>query len=232
MEKQPRRRQSRGAGFVGAMVLAMACGGIGLRVLLARQSGLGPFAAVHDALVGEGWQSWVVMTVVAFLMGLLVSRIYRPIDQEGTAPEEARAIGEHRWRRLRLFMTICFVICFVASVALSISGDFPDDHDWIAFASMFGLALVLVGYWLWRPTPDRLYVLATGDRSRVDDERAREVAGRSAFTTIRIFLVAILLGGVSYEVVVKGVWPVRSFVEFGVLLALWSLSECYWNRKL
>ena len=93
-------------------------------------------------------------------------------------------------------------------------------------------AATLVGYWVQRPSSERLYALGTGDTSRIHDERLQQVLGKAANTTLCIFAGVLILGGLVYETLVLGVWPILTAAEFVTLLVIWTIATSYWNRRL
>lgn len=205
-----------------------------LRVLLARQEGLSTGAAVRTVLSFRELAHWGVVPVVVMALAVL---LYVLIIRRVTAgPGTAAAPGAVQWRRLRLVVTIG-VFPFVAFVAarllyLLVTGGAVEESDWIAIGLGVFFGALVAGYWIIKPAPEYLYALETGDRSRMDDERAERVRGRSAVTTLSIFAVALFLGGVLYEVLVQGAWPIRSSSELGLILLIWGLASRYWNRAL
>ena len=87
-------------------------------------------------------------------------------------------------------------------------------------------------FYLRKPTPEYLHALGTGDLSRLQDERAQRVGGAAAAVTLSIVVPILFLGGVLYEVLVRGEWPIRTGVELVIVLLVWSLAGWHWNRAL
>jgi len=224
----------KGAAIIGAIVLvAMGYGHILLRLWLARAfKGLGPGAALRDAISG-GWGVSAAMMVGAVACAAAFFLINRPVAGEGISPETA---GSRQWRRMRLFATIpalAFILITAGWVSfIMLTGKDLPDLVLIMLGLAVFYAVVVMVYWIVKPTREYLYAQGTGDRSRIDDERAQAVKGKAAATTIPVFLGVIMLVGVPYEMLVQGVLPVRSYAEAGVILLVWGLASRHWNRKL
>ena len=236
MAKAQRVRRGEMAAIVCVMVLSMTYGVLILRVLLARRGGLGPAAALREAISG-GWPIVALFLLVGAAAALTTYRFMMPrVAGEGVSPETARMAGSRQWRRMRLFATILALPIVLLTAAwvgydLLAGNDLP-EHVLIMLGLAVCYAVVAMVYWIVKPSCEYLYVLGTGDRSQVDDERAQEVKGRSANTTLRIFLGVILLAGVPYEVLVQGVVPVRSYAEMAVIFLVWGVTSRHWKRKL
>jgi len=227
--------QGKGAVIVVAIYLVgMGCFSILHRGLLARQDGLSPAAALLEGISG-GWRMKAAMMVGAVVMACAAALflINRPVAGEGISPETA---GSRLWRRMRLFATIA-VLPFMLWTAgwvgydLLAGKDLP-EHVLIMLGVAACYAVLAIVYWIVKPSPEYLYVLGTGDRSRVDDERARDVKGRAAVDAIGLLLALVLLVGVPYDVLIRGALPIRSGAEAGAILLVWSLCSWRWNRKL
>ena len=225
------------AAIIGAIVLvAMGYSHILLRVWLARAyKGLGPATALRDAISG-GWGVAAAMMVGAVVCAAAFLLFNRPVAGEGTAPETARAIGLRRWRRMRLLATIGALLLTALLAASYLFPDFVgfrlDGAHWLALSVGVSAAIVFTVFWVVKPSREYLYAQGTGDRSRIDDERAQEVKGRAAATTIPVLLGVVLLVGVPYEMLVQGVLPFRSYAEMAAILLVWGLASWRWNRKL
>ena len=230
------RRVGRAKGV--AIYLAFGLGLMGyshtlLRVWLARASkGLGPAAALRDAISG-GWDITAAMMVGAVVCAAARFLINRPVAGEGISPETA---GLRQWRRMRLLVTICalpFILIMAGWVGfIMLTGKDLDVHVLIMLGVAVCYAVVVMVYWIVKPSREYLYAQGTGDRSRIDDERAQEVKGRAADTTINVFVGFMFLVGVPYEVIIQGVLPFRSYAEMAVILLVGGLSSWRWKRKL
>ena len=203
-----------------------------LSVLLARQGGASVGEALRRALSFRELAHWGWLPVVALALGLSVYLLFIRGGAEGggTAP------GAVQWRRLRLVSVIgalpllLFVAAYLAY--LLTVGEGGEGWEWIA---LLPLGLVVAGsllFWLRKPTPEYLHALETGDRSRLEDERAQRVGGAAAATTLSVFWPMLLFGGVLYEVLFRGEWPIRTGLEVGIILLIWGLASWRWNRAL
>jgi hypothetical protein len=207
------------------------------RTLQERQSGLSPGEALERAIVhiGRLWPVFVFMGLVAALTAYLLPSPSARARQR-IAPEAARTAGLRWWKRYRLLMTVCPLVIVALTVCLLVSrlasGQSLHRTDWIFLWLSVFYVIWLPVHWLVKPTRDALYVLGTGDGSRVDDERAQNVRGRAATNTMRLFVALVLLLGVPYEVLIRGVWPLYSGLAAGAIFLLWRLCSWHWNRKL
>jgi hypothetical protein len=218
------------------MVLGMAYGFVSLRVLLARQSGLGPADALREAISREPF-GLAVFVLVSMAVALGVYRLAMPrAAGEGVSLEAGREAGARHWRRLRLLATILalpFILLTAGWVAfVMLTGRDLPEHVLVMLGLAACYAVVAMVYWIVKPSPEYLYLLGTGDSSQVDDERERDVKGRAAVGAIGLFVALVLLVGVPYDVLIRGVLPIRSTVEAGAIILLWSLCSWRWNRKL
>ena len=68
--------------------------------------------------------------------------------------------------------------------ALMLTGKDLDVHVLIMLGLAVLYTVVVMVYWVVKPSREYLYAQGTGDRSRIDDERAQAVKGRTAGTTI------------------------------------------------
>ena len=202
-----------------------------LMVLFARQEGASMGEALRTALSFRELAHWGWLGMAASAGGL--SGYFLFIRQgaggQGTAP------GAVIWRRMRRVSVICALLAFV-SVALflaaGLAGGGIGGWEWmplLVLGLFAGGALLL---YLRKPSPEYLHALETGDRSRLEDERAQRVGGAAAAITLSVFVPMLLFGGVLYEVLVRGEWPIRTGLEVGVILVVWSLASWHWNRAL
>jgi hypothetical protein len=200
-----------------------------LRVLLARLGGASMSEALRAEFPFRRPTDWVFVAVAALAFSACFLFIRRGAGGHGTAP------GAVIWRRLRLVAVIGALLALV-SVALflaaGLAGGGIEGWEWIPLL-LLGLfaAGALLLYWR-KPTPEYLHALETGDHSRLQDERAQRVGGAAAAITLSIFVPILFFGGVLYEVLVRGEWPIRTGVEVGVILLVWSLASWHWNRAL
>jgi len=103
----------------------------------------------------------------------------------------------------------------------------------LILAVIMAVATVLMLVYVWlSPSEEKARAIETGDYSRLHDERHRFLAMRSAHTVLSAALVAILIVGSAVDIVTYHGYPVRSFIEAGVLLAAWQAAYAYWERKL
>ncbi|MHB0886019.1 MAG: hypothetical protein ACYC6I_09900 [Bacillota bacterium] len=91
--------------------------------------------------------------------------------------------------------------------------------------------LMLVYAWL-APSEEKARAIETGDYSRLRDERHRLLAMRSAHAVLSVALIVILTVGSAVDIFTYHGYPVRSFIEAGVLLAAWQAAYAYWDRRL
>ena len=230
------RRVGRAKGV--AIYLAFGLGLMGyihilLEVWLARAfKGLGPAAALRDA-ISVGWDVRAAMMVGLVVSAAVFFLINRPVAGEGISPETA---GLRQWRRMRLLVTICALPLMLMTAGwvgfIMLTGKDLPEHVLMMLGLAVCYAVVVMVYWIVKPSREYLYAQGTGDRSRIDDERAQEVKGRAADTTINVFMGVMILVGVPYEVIIQGVLPFRSGVEMAVILLVWGLASWRWKRKL
>lgn len=203
-----------------------------LSVLLARRGGASIGEALRTALSFRELAHWGWLPVVALALGLSVYFLVIRRGAGGGGP----APGAVQWRRLRLVSVIgalpllVFAAAYLAYVLMG--GEGTEGWEWIA---LLPLALVVAGslvFWLRKPTPEYLHALETGDRSRLEDERAQRVGGAAAATTLSILWPILLFGGVLYDVLIRGELPIRSAAELAIILLIWGLASWHWNRAL
>ena len=201
-----------------------------LRVLLARLGGASMSEALRAEFPFRRPTDWVFVAVAALAFSACLLFIRRSADGHGTAP------GAVIWRRLRRVSVVCALIMLayvaVGSVYFLMGGDGVEGWEWIPLL-LLGLfaAGALLLYWR-KPTPEYLHALETGDLSRVQDERAQRVGGAAAAITLSVALPILFFGGMLYEVLVRGEWPIRTGLEVGIILLMWSLASWHWNRTL
>lgn len=63
------------------------------------------------------------------------------------------------------------------------------------------------------------------------DERFELVEGKASRTTLWIFAGILFIAGTLYEVLFHGVWPIRTFIELGLLVVIWVGVLQYWNQR-
>jgi hypothetical protein len=200
-------------------------------VLDARQEGMGVAAAVHSVL--PHLPRMLPPILPACAVGVLFALLSFGRQPAGAgSPIEA---GRVVWRRLRFWTTVV-----MASLLLMAAGVMFHDRakgQWGALGWVFAVMFViftaqLIAQWVKRPSSERLYTLGTGDSSRLNDERSQQVRGKVANTTLTIFTIVLLMGGVVYETVVLGTEPVLTGAELLVLGLIWTIATIYWNRRL
>jgi len=215
----------------------VAYGSLWLRTLLARQSGLDPGPALEQAVgaVGRIWPALLMIGIGAGLGSYLLAPPGARARQQ-VAPQAARTAGAQWWRRYQVLMTVLILITLVLMVLAillrAVGRQSLRPQDWESLWYVVFFVIWLPVYWLVKPSRETLYALGSGDRSQVNDERVQEVKGRAAGSAIGAFVALVLLVGMPYEVLVRGVWPIRSFAEAAAILFLWSIFAWRWNRKL
>jgi hypothetical protein len=238
MAKEQRVGRVKGMVMRFAILLGtMGCYAILRTGLRARQGGLDPAAALREAISGGLFSMGMVLVVVALVMSLVGAILMlRGVAGKDTSREGARAAGSRLLRRHRLLLTVGGVLAiplFVGPTAVAVlTGKELPDRALLELGNAVLFIAVAIVSWIVKPTPDDLYAFGTGDRSRIDDERARDVKGRSAVDAIRLFVALVLLVGVPYEVLIRGVWPLYSGLAAGAIFLLWRLCSWHWNRKL
>jgi len=68
--------------------------------------------------------------------------------------------------------------------------------EWIHLLLIGLVAASLLLFYRRKPTPEYLHALETGDRSRLQDERAQRVGGAAAAITLSVFVPILFFGGV------------------------------------
>ena len=219
------------------LLVATGCYAILRTALLARQSGLGPAAALREAISGGLFSMGMVLVVVVLVISMVGAILtLRGVAGKDTSREGARAAGSRLLRRHRLLLTVGGVLgipVFTGPTVFAVlTGKELPANALLMIGNAILFAVIAAASWIVKPTPEHLHFLATGDRSRIDDERALEAKGRAAVSAIGLFVGLLLLVGVPYEVLIRGVWPVYSVVAAGAILLLWRLCSWRWNRKL
>jgi hypothetical protein len=213
--------------FCIALVLA-ACQALSV----AHAKGLGTTEAMHDLL-----KHWIIVVGYTIVMsGFMLGVAFFSYRHLNVPRNEALEVGAKRHTRTRLINTLAaLLICAVAAVHVGhrLATGLPlgqDEWAWVGMATV----LVAINAWQWieKPSPERLYAIATGDASRLNDERTLQVKGRAAVFTGAVFTLALLIGGTAYESILRGEWPIRTLVELALLFVLQAIGTWYWNRKL
>ena len=235
MNKAPRTGCLPKIAIIAVFVCIMVYSGVWLPILLARQEGLGIAAALRSALFASAEAHVALaMAIGGGLFGLLF--YFLVFRSKATVSETATSVGAVRWRRLRLFVTIGMLpsVLLVAGrlLYLLVTGRALEEFDWMAIGLAVFCAAVVATYWVVKPAPEYLYALGTGDHSRILDERAQQVRGGAAHATLNIVVPVLLFGGMLYESLIRGEWPIRSAVELGLILLVYGLASLHWNRKL
>ncbi|MCJ7752550.1 MAG: hypothetical protein MUQ65_15915 [Armatimonadetes bacterium] len=203
-----------------------------LRVLLARLGGASMSEALRAEFPFRRPTDWVFVVVAA---SALVGSVYsvfirRGADGHGTAP------GAVIWRRQRLLPVIVALLALVCAAAYLASmlagGGGTEGLGWMYFLLPGLLVAGALLLYVRKPTPEYLHALETGDHSRLQDERAQRVGGAAAAITLSIFVPILFFGGVLYEVLFRGEWPIRTGLEVVIILLVWSLASWHWNRAL
>jgi len=172
------------------LLVAMGCYAIVRSALLARQSGLGPAAALREAISGGLFSMGMVLVVVVLVMSLVGAILMlRGVAGKDTSREGARAAGSRLLRRHRLLLTVGGVLgipVFAGPTAFAVlTGKELPANALLMVGNAVLFAGIAIACWIVKPTPDHLYALGTGDRSRIDDERARDVKGGSCSARAR-----------------------------------------------
>jgi hypothetical protein len=74
--------------------------------------------------------------------------------------------------------------------------------------------------------------MGADDESRINDGRAQLVRGKAAETTLNVFALPLIVGGLVYETLVLGVWPILTGSLIVILIGALGISTSYWNRRL
>jgi hypothetical protein len=201
-------------------------------VLIAHHHGLSATEALRSVL-----SNWGLLLGFLVCLGggiplgtLLLSHIMKV---RGNTTAEVGGKRYNRMRRISTLTALSVVVLVVFIIAHRIGQRLPlGNNEWAWLALAVFLIATTVWHWLAKPSPGRLHVIATGDPSRLIDERVMQVNGRGAYTAVYIFLVALLLGGSFYEMLFRSEWPVRTLVEVGTLFLILICTTWYWNRKL
>ncbi len=142
------------------------------------------------------------------------------------------------WKRGLYFATACgllLVMALVHGVTTRVAQGMTVLEalsDLILVVIMAAVTVLMLIYnWL-TPSEEMARAIATGDYTRVSDERYRLLAMRSAHTALSVALVAILGVGSAVDILTYHTYPARSFIEAALLLAVWQASYAYWERKL
>lgn len=201
-----------------------------LRAMQVRQEGLGILEALITAAGGLViWLPTAVMFAVFFL--LITSKRSKHLTDHGDAVEA----GRRHWHRLRIIVAMGTIpaLIILGGIALYrlLSGQWSNE-DWLIIVMWGVYAAILIVYWLKPPSRERLYAMGTGDTSRIMDERAQQVLGKTASTTLSIFFILLVFIGGPYEMIVEGSWPRETLVIAFVLAAIWSIASAYWNRRM
>jgi len=225
------RSRSRQRRIVVVVILALSqlYGLFCLRVLLARLGGASMGEALRAVLSLRTPSDWAYVLVAASALvgsvGFLFIR--RGAGGHGTAP------GAVIWRRLRRVSVIGALLALASAAAYLASGrGGTEGWEWMYLLLLVLFVANALLFRLRKPTPEYLHALETGDLSRVQDERAQRVGGAAAAITLNVFVPILFFGGVLYEVLVRGEWPIRTGLEVGIILLMWSLASWHWNRAL
>lgn len=204
---------------------------ISLHGLQARQQGMGITQAVRFAFHNL-WSSLPTMLGGFVVMSMVLLFFYGRTIPSAKTPVEA---GQMRWQHIRRILVIGFVPILLVTAGMIlyhlITGQWQ-DIDWLLVGMLACYTVVLLVYWRNRPGPERLYAMETGDVSRISDERMQQIQGKAAQVTINIFLIFLIFVGIPYETIVMGNWPFLTFIEFVILLVVWTIMTTYWNRRI
>ena len=96
----------------------------------------------------------------------------------------------------------------------------------MSMSLVFGGLLTFLVLLMWtNPSREKIRSLETGDRSRLDDERHKQVVMRSAQSTLWLAMGALLVVGSLVDMLVYRTMPVRSVIEVVMLFMIWQLSH-------
>jgi hypothetical protein len=213
---------------VGIMCIAVLCS----RVMAQRAQGLGVEEAIHYVLTH--WPIYLTVNLV-ILFGVMVAAIALPYRFRVPAGEPA-AIGMQRFKLNRLVITLCMLplltLLLEKIVSHAMSGTLRGLNALVYLGCAITLLLGTVWQWVSHPTPERLHALATGDTSRINDERMQMLRGTVAYHTLCISLGVLIPGGMIYEMIFLGIWPIHTLILVVVTGSTLLCAWWYWNRKL
>ena len=202
-----------------------------LGALSARDEGLGVGPAAAKAL--HELSRKLPPLLVGFAIGLILVLVF--LCRKPAAADTPVEAGKIAWRRMQVWVGLSFApVLLIAAAMMSYhlaTGQWQ-DLDWIAAVLFVIFGTVLVGHVLHRPDAERLYVLGTGDESRVNDERTQAVRGKAAQSTLNVFAGFLVLGGMLYETLVLGTWPILTGSAVIALICILGIATSYWNRRL
>jgi hypothetical protein len=149
-------------------------------------------------------------------------------DEAGTPVEDGKVIWKHK-RLLYTLLSVPAIISMSSSMIRHIEK--KHDMDWGLASTIVFIIAMLIQHWL-RPNQDTLYVMGTGDTSRINDERAQQVQGKAAISTLNILWYISLSGGILYEMAVLGTWPLYTTVGILFISLIQGIATRYWDKRL
>lgn len=202
--------------------------GISLHAMYARQHGMSITKSLELALSSNLLPMLIGYTIAGTLFVIIMSR--------GIPNEETLVgSGKIRWNRLRVMGMILFGFAFFFTSAATIYHLVAmkwQNMNWILIFFSLVFAGIFFAQWRIRLDSETLYMIETGDTSRVNDERMQQLAGKSAQTTMNFFLVFLLFIVLPYETIVSGYLPRITLIEIGVLFVTLTVATNYWNRRI
>lgn len=215
---------------IGLAILAVFS--VALAMVRGRYEGL----SISQALVFGLKSTWPSIALAALVFYIMWGVVYLFIvDRPTTAIPDAIESGRARWKRMRLYISIGLVSVIIAFAFLMHYGLTRRGWDtmfWIPVVMVLLALAFLVRYWVHQPGRDYLYVLGTGDPSRINDERTKMISDKAAYTTLWIVGTLVFYGGILYEMIILGSVPWRTYISAGLIFFIYQLSRWYWGRKL
>jgi uncharacterized membrane protein len=178
----------------------------------------------HDQLPCLLCVGWIAVVMLWWLWSLILGR-------RSTADESPVEAGRATWQRILLGPTAAmgpFLLWRAWAMVGRLANGQWQGSDWATLA----LWAMFVIPWIVRPSTEELYVLGTGDGSRVKDERWQQVTGKAANLTIVIFVWVLLIGGALYETMVLRTEPVLTIAMLLILMLILAITNAYWSRRL
>ena len=227
----PTRRPSPGITVLGAFGAVMLIG------LMAAIPALAGGAPALDALSGVFLvpRFWVATALPVAAFYVLYVQAF-PLIWRHLVVSPGRPAGA--WKRNLYFSSACglFYVLIVARgiwVRVESGQTVPEALSEIILAVIAGVATVAMLIYAWlSPSEEKARAISSGDYSRMNDERNRLVAMRSAHSVLSAALIAFVTIGAAVDILTYHGYPVRSFIEAGALLAGWQVAYAYWDGRL
>ncbi len=187
----------------------------------------------HAAFWDSTWRSTLyylpfvlLILPIAILLHKWTNEMCKP-EEAGSPVEDGIIIWQHR----RILFTIIGVPPLITFFVLLYHQTVAGNVSWSTMALCVFETFWLIYMWI-KPNPEKLYVMSTGDTSRINDEHTQEVKGKAAVTTLDILWRALLSGGILYEMAVLGTWPVRTAVAILIISLTQGIATRYWDKRL